>query len=142
MMELELSKRASAYTASQIAEYEQYINLPHQYRSASKPNLDLNYLTALHIHQIANVPYENLVLHYSVNHEVILDPQVLFKKIVGDKRGRGGYCMENSIFFNHVLRALGWKVYTSGVKIRPRVGGVPGGDFTGWYVALSLNFVL
>jgi hypothetical protein len=40
--------------------------------------------------------------------------------------------METSIFFNHVLRALGFTVYTAGVRIRPRVGGVPGGDYIGW----------
>lgn len=46
--------------------------------------------------------------------------------------------MENSIFFNHVLRGLGFKVYTAGVKIRPRIGGVPGGNYTGWYVLLFM----
>lgn len=40
--------------------------------------------------------------------------------------------MENNIFFNHVLRALGFAVYLVGIKIRPRNGGVPGGNFTGW----------
>jgi arylamine N-acetyltransferase len=52
--------------------------------------------------------------------------------MVTDKRGRGGYCMENSIFFNHVLRALGFRVYTAGVRVRPRVDGVPAGDYLGW----------
>ncbi|KKY14279.1 putative tpa: arylamine n-acetyltransferase 2 [Phaeomoniella chlamydospora] len=40
--------------------------------------------------------------------------------------------MENSIFFNHVLRGLGFQVYTAGAKIRHRVGGVPEGDYIGW----------
>lgn len=47
--------------------------------------------------------------------------------------------MENSIFFNHILRALGFTVYTAGVKIRPRVGGIPGGNFTGWWVLFSIS---
>lgn len=47
--------------------------------------------------------------------------------------------MENSIFFNHVLRGIGFKVYTAGVKIRPRVGGIPSGNYTGWY-GLALFF--
>lgn len=131
-MELEASTRASAYSPSQISEYEGYVKLPSQFRSISKPIHDLKYLTALHIHQIAAVPYENLTLHYSKNHEVSLDPQELFQKIVGNRRGRGGYCMENNILFNHVLRALGFTVYSVGIKIRPRKGGVPGGNFTGW----------
>lgn len=78
------------------------------------------------------MPYENLSLHYSKKHEVSLEPQELFQKIVGNKRGRGGYCMENNVFFNHVLRALGFRVHLVGVKIRLRKGGVPGGNFTGW----------
>jgi hypothetical protein len=127
-----LLKMASAYTPSQIQQYEEYVSLPSRFRQASKPALDAEYLTALHIHQISSVPYENLVLHYSTTHAVSLDPQVLFKKIVADARGRGGYCMENGIFFHHVLRALGFTVYLTGVRIRPRVGGVPGGDYTGW----------
>jgi arylamine N-acetyltransferase len=94
--------------------------------------LTIEYLTALHIHQISAVPYENLLLHYSISHTVSLDPQVLYKKIVTDARGRGGYCMENSIFFNHVLKGLGFRVYTAGVRIRPRIGGVPDGDYIGW----------
>jgi len=42
--------------------------------------------------------------------------------------------MENSIFFNNILIGLGFNVYTVGVRIRPRIGGVPGGNYTGWYV--------
>ncbi|KAH7348797.1 hypothetical protein BKA65DRAFT_594557 [Rhexocercosporidium sp. MPI-PUGE-AT-0058] len=123
---------ASAYTTQQLDAYETHISLPFHFHRSSSPPHDICYLTALHIHQISTAPYENLQIHYSSTHTVSLDPQVLFKKIVTDKRGRGGYCMENSIFFNHILRGLGWTVYTAGVRIRPRVGGVPGGDYIGW----------
>lgn len=40
--------------------------------------------------------------------------------------------MEVSIFFYHVLRGLGLEAYMTGVRIRPRVGGVPQGDYMGW----------
>jgi arylamine N-acetyltransferase len=123
---------ASAYTPSQIAGWEKHVSLPARFHSSQKPLRDLIYLTALHVHQIAAVPYENLILHYSKEHAVSLDPQVLYDKIVTSAKGRGGYCMENSIFFNHVLRGLGFQVYTAGVRIRPRIGGVPGGDYIGW----------
>lgn len=46
--------------------------------------------------------------------------------------------MENSIFFNHVLKGLGFQVYTAGVRIRPRIGGVPGGDYIGWRVCFTM----
>ena len=123
---------ASAYNTSQISAWEYHVSLPERFHSSQNPCKDLEYLTALHVHQIAAVPYENLILHYSKEHAVSLDPQTLFKKIVTNARGRGGYCMENSIFFNHVLRGLGFQVYTAGVRIRPRIGGVPGGNYIGW----------
>lgn len=123
---------ASAYTTSQIAQYEKYVGLPLIFRLSEKPALTLEYLTALHVHQIAAAPYENLILHYSTEHAVSLDPQHLFDKIVSNARGRGGYCMENSIFFNHVLRALGFQVYTTGARNRTRVNGVPAGNYNGW----------
>jgi arylamine N-acetyltransferase len=124
---------ASAYTPSQIQQYESYVRLPARFRQSSHPSLDAAYLTALHVHQIAAIPYENLILHYSTSHAVSLNPQDLFKKMITDARGRGGYCMENSILFHHILKGLGFKVYMAGVRIRPRVGGVPGGEYIGWY---------
>jgi arylamine N-acetyltransferase len=123
---------ASAYTAEQLSAYESYVGLPSGFHHGAKPPLTRAYLTALHVHQISGIPYENLLLHYSKDHAVSLDPQVLFKKIVTDERGRGGYCMENTILFNHVLRGLGFTVYMAGVRIRPRVDGVPGGAYIGW----------
>jgi arylamine N-acetyltransferase len=123
---------ASAYTPSQIDHYLAYIQLPSRFHRSSTPPLTLEYLTALHVHQITAVPFENLTLHYSKSHTVSLDPQILYEKIVTNARGRGGYCMENSIFFNHMLRGLGFHVYMTGVRVRPRVGGVPAGDYIGW----------
>ena len=127
---------ASAYTPEQIQQWEEYVELPARFRVSSEPVLDPEYLTALHVHQISRIPYENLILHYSVNHTVSLDPHDVFKKTVLDNRGRGGYCMELSIMFNHILRAVGFTVYTAGVRIRPRVGGIPSGDYIGWRVRL------
>lgn len=125
---------ASAYSPEQIDIYEKYISLPSKYRRKNNPPLTLDYLTSLHIHQISAIPYENLLLHYSPDHLVSLDPQELFTKIITNARGRGGYCLEGSTFFNHVLRALGFQVYTAGVRIRRRSthDGVPRGDYIGW----------
>ena len=41
--------------------------------------------------------------------------------------------MEGNLLYNHILKAAGFEVYTAGVRIRPRVEGVPGGDYIGWY---------
>jgi hypothetical protein len=40
--------------------------------------------------------------------------------------------MEDSLFYNCVLRSLGWRVELRGVRMRPRVGGIPGGVYSGW----------
>ena len=40
--------------------------------------------------------------------------------------------MENGIFFNHILRALGFEVYPAGARVRPRADGIPHGDYSGW----------
>lgn len=122
---------ASAYTPAQLATYLTYIGLP---PSTHPPAPTLAYLTALFTHQLTSIPYDNLSIHYSPAHAISLDPQALFAKMVASARGRGGYCMENSILFNHVLRAVGFEdAYLSGVRIRPREDGVPYGEsFTGW----------
>ena len=44
----------------------------------------------------------------------------------------GGYCLENSIFFWHVLKGLFFDAYLAGARIRARPNGVPEGDYIGW----------
>ncbi|KAJ6620645.1 arylamine N-acetyltransferase 4 [Mycena sp. CBHHK59/15] len=128
----------SAFSPSQVNQYLEYITLPKKYHPSANPPRDLELLTALHVHHLARIPFENLSLHYSASHTVSLDPQVIFDKTVGQARGRGGYCMENTILFNHVLRGLGFKVYHTGARIRPRVGGVPQGDYMGWVHSVNI----
>ena len=40
--------------------------------------------------------------------------------------------MENSLFYNQILRGLGFRAYTVGVRIRHRTDGVPQGPYIGW----------
>ncbi len=129
----------SAYTPTQLSHYLTHISLPphlHPSPPSSSPpspstpstplTLTLPLLTALHTHQLATIPYENLSLHYSPHHTVRLDPQHLYRKLVTGGRGRGGYCMEIAVLFNHVLRGLGFEVYTAGARVRPVCGCVLG----------------
>jgi len=122
------------YSAAQLAEYVEYIRLPRKYWPANSPERDIDLLAALHVHQISAIPYENLDLHYSTHHSISLEPQVLFNKFVrSGGRNRGGYCMEDSLFFLWMLQAYGFDVYPTGVRIRLRENGVPRGDFVGLY---------
>lgn len=120
----------SDYSDAQIENYLKFISLPEKYHPKAKRALNLEFLTALHVHQLATIPYENLLLHYSPSRVVSLDPQALYNKVT--RNGRGGYCMEISVFFNHILRALGFQVYTAGVRIRMRIDGIPQGNYIGW----------
>lgn len=124
----------SPYTEEQVSQFLTLIDIPSRYQVHNDPQRDISFLTALHTHMISTVPYENLSIHYSKSHTISLDPQVLFQKIVLDGRGRGGYCMENSLFFNLILRGLGFRAFPVGVRIRYRVDGVPQGDYIGWSV--------
>jgi arylamine N-acetyltransferase len=121
----------SAFTAAQLDEYFDYIDLPaHLRTTAADPPRDITLLRALHVYQLAAIPYENLLLHYDAARSVNLDPQALWRKVMSG-RGRGGYCMENCIFFSHILRACGFDAYLTGARIRLRVDNVPGGDYVG-----------
>ena len=119
----------SAYSREQVDQFLSHIELPASQHHA-QPTLAL--LQALHVHMISTVPYDNLSLHYNPAHAISIDPQHVFRKIVASGRGRGGYCMEIAVLYNHMLVALGYDAYLAGVRTRPRVHGVPEGDFPGW----------
>lgn len=118
------------FDKAQLRSYFDHIKLPQKYRSDDVP-LDLAFLTALHRYQIAAVPYENLSLHYSQEKTTNLDPQALYNKFVTNGRNRGGYCMEGSLFFLHILRSLGFDAYPTVVRIRLREDGIPQGEYIG-----------
>jgi len=122
----------SAYTPEQIDRFLSLIKLPSRFHPHNDPPRDIAFLTNLHIHCISTIPYENLSLHYSPNKGVSLDPDDLYQKVVLNGRGRGGYCMENSLFFMHMLRGLGFETYPVGVRIRLRQDGVPSGAYVGF----------
>ncbi|PYH95684.1 arylamine N-acetyltransferase 2 [Aspergillus ellipticus CBS 707.79] len=136
----EILPEASAYTTDQIIAWLTHIRLPDAYtRYIQNPISFPKTYDALRILmrcQITRFPFENLSLHYSPAHSVDVAPSALYAKMMGPDRdggtGRGGYCMELSIFFHHMLCGLGFQTYLTGVRIRPRVNGVPGGEYFGF----------
>lgn len=118
------------FTKDQLIKYFDHVRLPKKYYDDNVA-LDLDFLTALHRHQIAAIPYENLSLHYDQHKIIDLDPQVLYTKFVTKGCNRGGYCMEGSLFFLNVLRSIGFRAYPSIVRIRLREDGVPTGSYVG-----------
>ncbi|OOF95545.1 hypothetical protein ASPCADRAFT_170266 [Aspergillus carbonarius ITEM 5010] len=132
----EPSTHASAYTAAQITIWLQHLRLPRAYRTyIANPSTfpqTFESLRTLMRCQISRFPFENLSVHYSPTHIVDIRPAILYDKLLGpNANGRGGYCLEVSIFFHHMLRGLGFQTYMTGARIRPRVDGVPGGEYSG-----------
>lgn len=128
-------KMTSVLSSDQVSAFLTHIGLPatlQAQRYQNDPVKDLHLLTQLHVHMLASCPYENLGLHYTPSRVIDINPLAAYRKIVEDARGRGGYCMELSLLYKHVLLALGFEVYTSAVRIRRRKDGVPYGEFTGW----------
>jgi arylamine N-acetyltransferase len=119
-----------AYSREQIASYFERLKLPkeqHIYDVAELgPQDALGYLSLLQKHHLAEIPFENLSLHYSTHHKINVHPHDLFRKIIADNNGRGGYCMENSRLFATLLYSLGFNLYHGGARVR-----MPDG-WTGW----------
>ena len=119
------------YTPAQISQYLHHISLPQTFLpDANNPQPDLKFLAALQRHHLASIPFENLGLHYSLDRQISLNPQAVYDKFI--TRRRGGYCMEQNMFFNHMLRGLGFNVYSAGARVRERQHGLPVGDYMGW----------
>ncbi|KFH44949.1 N-hydroxyarylamine O-acetyltransferase-like protein [Hapsidospora chrysogenum ATCC 11550] len=125
------------YSDDEVAAWLQRISLPVTYRQymsrpATIPKTEECLVTLFRGH-ITTFPYENLSVHYSSTHRVDINPRSLyFKMMEAPHYGRGGYCMELSIFFHHMLRGLGFHVYITGVRNRTRTDGVPQGEYQGW----------
>jgi len=133
------------YTPAQIGQIYDRISLPPQHRhlpGTTTTNLARNLetglalLTSLQKHHITSIPFENLALHYSPTKTIHPDPTLLFDKIITQATGRGGYCMENNLFFATLLRSLGFRVMSTGARVNAATPadaerGVTQ-KFTGW----------
>lgn len=131
--------QALCYSLDRVSRWLRRIDLPESLRQhIASPQAIPKKFKALRILmrcQIATFTYENFSVHYSPTHPVDIRPESLYEKLMGpNNRNRGGYCMELSIFFYHMLRGIGFHVYMTGVRNRTRTNGVPGGQYQGWCV--------
>jgi hypothetical protein len=106
------------YTPAQLHKVYSRIKLPSRFRyepgDFSREVVRLRdghgFLAALVTYTLANIPFENLELHYSPHHQISVHPEALFDKIVGQETGRGGYGLELNIFLGTVMRSFGFQV--------------------------------
>lgn len=73
----------------------------------------LNFLRKLQKHHLLKIPFENLDIHYG--RKIILDYQLIFKKIVEERRG--GFCHELNGLFYHLLYHLGFDCHIISAKV-------------------------
>ena len=81
----------------------------------------LGTLAALQRRHLTTFLFSNISMHYSRDHSVSLDPEVIFHRVI--ERGLGGYCMENTSLFQIVLRALGYRVFAVGGRVSKALSG-------------------
>jgi arylamine N-acetyltransferase len=125
------------YTHDQITKYFDRLELPDGQRKYSVADLNdheaLEYLALLQKLHLAAIPFENLSLHYSTHRSVSVHPDDLFRKIIGDDNGRGGYCMENNRLFGTLLSSLAFTLYSGGGRVY-----LGNGAWTGWSHMVNL----
>lgn len=74
---------------------------------------DLATLQKLQLLHVQRIPFENL--NPLLKMPVPIDLASLQEKLVDDQRG--GYCFEQNLFFNHVLKAIGFDVATLAARV-------------------------
>ncbi|KAH7083198.1 arylamine N-acetyltransferase 1 [Paraphoma chrysanthemicola] len=109
------------YSKAQLSKYFERLKIPETKRQYDVARLEpsdaLAYLALLQKHHLAEIPFENLSLHYSTHRQISIHPEELFRKIIGDNNGRGGYCMENNCLFGTFLYSLGFTIYSGGARV-------------------------
>ena len=143
------------YTPQELQTYFRRIKLPQRHLKSpviSDPTLaqtkehGLPLIHALTRHHAANVPFENLELHYSAHKTISLNMDDLYAKFAerGLKYGRGGRCMENNGFFGTVLRSLGYEVRNCAGRVSRSMSPLKhireeqGHTYDGWNHMLNL----
>ncbi|KAM3512114.1 hypothetical protein MY11210_004250 [Beauveria gryllotalpidicola] len=110
-----------SFTKEQLDRALAHIEYP-QSKHAADP---LRRLRQLMLRYIARVPFGNVGIHYNPTHQLSLELDDLFDKIV--VRSKGGYCFELNAFFAAILRGLGYTVLTVGGRVRAGKE-----KYTGW----------
>ncbi len=87
------------------------------YQGSLTPRIDV--LRRLHRRHLLSVPFENLDIR--AGRPIVLDQKLLYKKIVGNRRG--GCCYELNGCFAWLLKCLGFKVSMLSARVARKDGG-------------------
>ncbi|XP_053550908.1 arylamine N-acetyltransferase 2 [Bombina bombina] len=95
----------------------------------------LSALRELHNHHLLSIPFESLSIH--IGEKIILDPALIFNKIV--LRRRGGFCYENNGLFLWVLQELGYNPKVLSGRVQTRMPGIYGPTFDHLILTVELE---
>lgn len=115
------------FTPERLNAFYERIHLPKEHRHApgspaiseilSSQSSSLDLLGAIQRHCVTYLPFENLALHYDLNHMVHLSIDYVFDKMITRNTGRGGWCMELNNLLSAALAALGFTIRVSAGKV-------------------------
>lgn len=97
-------------------------------------NQDFSTLKKLHLQHLLHVPFENLDIH--LKRRIILEPELLYKKIV--ENNRGGFCYEMNGLFFEIITALGFKAKRVSARVY-NDGGEANREFDHMAIIVELN---
>jgi len=103
-----------------------------QYEGSTQPTAAN--LRDLHRRHLFTVPFENLDI--ALGTPIVLDPELLFDKIV--VRRRGGFCYELNGLFCELLRAVGFSVNMLSARVR-HADGTYGPEFDHMLLKVDLE---
>ncbi|KAG9023230.1 N-terminal acetyltransferase [Tulasnella sp. JGI-2019a] len=116
---LQMNPTPSYYSDDQLAEYLKHISLP----SAVNDELSVDNAEAIIQHHITTIPFENTEMHYTIRGQIDIDPQVVYDRIVKEKKG-GTICHGQHMLLLGMLLKLGYRGYNVMARMN-RTGGDP-----------------
>ncbi|KAF9264992.1 cysteine proteinase [Marasmius fiardii PR-910] len=111
-----IKKGPTPYTKPQILEWLSVIGYPVTSKVKSQIENDTFPADLENLHQVSRrhyiaFPFENTQMHYTARHTLDIDPQVIYQRLVVDRKG--SYCFGKGGLLFGMLRGLGYRVYAA-----------------------------
>ncbi|KAF9073036.1 hypothetical protein BDP27DRAFT_1319312 [Rhodocollybia butyracea] len=107
----------SAYDEAQVSNYLCRIKFPGSWSADNVKdfNADLDNLALLMRLHIVTFAFENTAIHYTKEHSMDISLPSLYQRLVIE--GKGSYCFGKNTLFLQMIRALGYRAYSSAGRI-------------------------
>ncbi|KAG8862571.1 N-terminal acetyltransferase [Tulasnella sp. 330] len=126
----------SYYNDEQLVAYLLHIGLPSESVINDKPSLD-NAETLIR-HHITTIPFENTQMHYTASGFLDTDPQIVYTRIIGEKKG-GSHCHGLHFLLLGMMLKLGYRWACSPIFSPPIEALTLQSLFRGYFAMARLN---